>query len=450
MPKINRRASKIAKAQEKRTAAQDERAKRIAAHAARNKDKPGVHPKEPLINNYTDQELDRFLEECIAEASLTKTKAISQRKKSADQHVFVYDLLQRDNIRRMLSCVLAHCKQRSDALVFRSLDDVESLFLNDFGIDILPFFDGDREELQNRYDTDVRLFNGCHSVFLKRMMVYSMKSESLNCGKCNKPFDGKRYGAGNGEANHIADDTAKNVNERRKSFGVCALNFTLDVCDLIFEVCKIDMECCRCHNKFGACRYDELHPTCEGEYDYPVRLCFEVEMTEEFQRALLCIESLSSTPSSHSFEVICNVFENSTDFLSKDCFLFTKARWDCADSGTRKKMLHRTLLLVQKRMCGECLSCNKKFCHLPGRELADIDLHHIDWDSKLFNPSDGVLKSIHESLLENRKCGPLCRLCHLKVHHKPGENDRFVSMLGSKGYIIDSETGAMLRSVAIL
>ena len=448
MGKRERREANRARARAKQANQSNDREQRIAAHAARNNDKKGVHPKFPLVQNYTNPELQRFLRECEDESLLTKKTAISQRGKESCQHVYVYDLIQRPNIRRMLCCVLACCKQRSDAPVFRSLDDIVTFF-NSCNIDLLPFFDGDAEELQQRYDTDVRHCLGGHSTFLKRMMVYTMRSEQFSCGDCDKPFNGKRYGAENAEANHVFDDTAKEESERRKSFNVSADNFDCDVCDLLFELMKIDEECVYCHNKFGAANYKELHPICVGQYDWlancPVRLPFEVEQTTEFRRVRCCIETLSKNPSSLSFEDVYNGFENSTDFFAKDCFYFTKNQWDSADSETRKQMLHRVVITVQKRMCKECLQCGEQFWNRPGRELVGEDLHHILWDSKLFNPSEGAKKSIVESLGENRKCGQLCRGCHLKIHHKPGENERFVAMLGSNGYVIDSVTGEMSR-----
>ena len=439
-----------AKVAAKKAAVREERRLRIAAKAARNKDKPGVHCQHPLIDNYTNEECDNFIRECEEEAFLTMTTAMSQRGNTkSTQHIYIYHLLQRPNIKSMVKAVLAYCKRRDDARVFDgSLEDMISFF-NQFGINIVQFYEGDREELQERLDADVKHCQGGFSTFLKRMMVYTMRSESFSCGKCDKAFDGNRYGAENGEGNHVVDDNAKNESDRRKSFCVSSGNFDCDVCDLLFELMKIDMECVYCHNKFGVGRYDELHPICEGNYgwlgDCPARLPFEVEQTKEFRKVLRCIETLSKATSSLSFEDVYNGFENSTDFFAKDCFYFTKDRWDSADSSTREVMLHRVVTTVQKRMCKECLQCGKQFWNRPGRELIAMDLHHILWDSKLFNPSEGALKSIVESLGENRKCGPLCRGCHMKIHHKPGENERFLAMLGSNGYVIDSVTGEMSR-----
>ena len=450
MPKRYLNDARLAKVAAKKAALKKERKERIAARAARNKDKPGVHCQHPLLDNYTNEERQTFLRECEVEALLTKDTAISQRGNTkSTHHIYMYDLLQRPMIRSMVNEVLAYCKKRYDARVFDgSLDDMISFF-SEFGINIVQFYDGDREELQERFDTDVRHNQGGFSIFLKRMMVYTMRSESFSCGDCDEPFNGKRYGAENGEGNHVVDDNAKNESDRRKSFGVSADNFGRDVCDLLYELMKIDMECVFCHNKFGAANYKELHPTCEGEYGWlancPVRLPFEVEQTTEFRRVRCCIETLSKNPSSLSFEDVYNGFENSTDFFAKDCFYFTKDRWDSADSSTREVMLHRVVITVQKRMCKECLQCGEQFWNRPGRELVAMDLHHILWDSKLFNPSEGAKKSIVESLGENRKCGPLCRGCHMKIHHKPGENERFLAMLGSNGYVIDSVTGEMSR-----
>ena len=93
-------------------------------------------------------------------------------------------------------------------------------------------------------------------------------------------------------------------------------------------------------------------------------------------------------------------------------------------------------------MCGGCLRCGKKFCNLPLRELGGIDLHHVIEEKKLFNPSKGVFKTFDKSLEENRKLVPLCKPCHLHVHHMPGENDKFMAKLESKyGVDIDQSTG---------
>ncbi len=443
MPKKSKRASKLTRALAKKSAASSERAKRITEHAARNNDKPGVHPKKPLIQDYTDDECEVFLIECLAEALLTKNKAISQRKENtttaADEHRFMHDILQRDNVLRMVNGVLAYCKQRSDALVFESLNDVISFF-DSCDINIRHFY-GEDDELQSRFEADPR------STFLKRMMIYSFRNMQCACGKCGKRIVVVRYGAIGYESNHIFDDLAKDENERRKSFEVSCTNFSIDVCDLLFEVCKTDLECMFCHNKLGTCLYEDLPGICEGTYNFSIKMCFEAQDSNECKKALACIQSLCENRSTHSFEHICTVFEIQTDFFYKDCFLFTEDCWDNATSSTRKVMLHRIYLIVEKRMTGGCLLCKTIFCNLPARELMGIDLHHIEWVTKEFNPSEGVTKSFSESLSENRKCGPLCRLCHLMVHNKPGQNTHFMSMLGSNGYVVDTKTGEILRSV---
>jgi predicted HNH restriction endonuclease len=78
--------------------------------------------------------------------------------------------------------------------------------------------------------------------------------------------------------------------------------------------------------------------------------------------------------------------------------------------------------------------------------LGGIDLHHVIDAMKLFNPSEGVNKTIDESLKENRKLVPLCKKCHILIHHKDGENDRFMKTLKSK-YGVDAslEDGQLFR-----
>eukprot|EP00985_Skeletonema_marinoi_P026485 scaffold20550_cov232-Skeletonema_marinoi.AAC.2 len=119
-------------------------------------------------------------------------------------------------------------------------------------------------------------------------------------------------------------------------------------------------------------------------------------------------------------------------------------RWTCAGKSTRNLLLRRVYLQVEKRMCGGCLHCGEKFCNLPLRELGGIDLHHVIEEKKLFNPSEGVLKTFDKSLKENRKLVPLCKRCHLHVHHMPGENDKFMAKLESTYRVdIDQSTGVI-------
>eukprot|EP00984_Skeletonema_dohrnii_P036163 scaffold36821_cov161-Skeletonema_dohrnii-CCMP3373.AAC.1 len=429
----------LAKALAKQEAQRVERANRILAQASRNAGKPGTHLTNTLIEGFTETEYEAFINECRDEAKKTKEATASQ---SSPNHVHMYDLLQMPNVLKMVHGVMSHCKQTRDALIFRSLADVIAFF--DYcDVDICSFCGDDGEDLQSRYNADIQQVGG-HSTFLKRMMVYSLRRKQHSCGKCDRLIQDFLYGAVGFESNHVIDDTARNEDERIKSFEVSARNFGNDPCDLLFEMCKTDLECWHCHNHYGANRYEELPDHVVGEYNYPARPCFEAQQDTTCKEALACIQSLCEDASSHTFKHVTKTFEANTAFYYKDCFLFKKDLWDCAGASLRGEMLHRVYLQVEKRMCGACLLCNEKFCNLPGRELGGTDLHHVDWNSKSLNPSEGSKKSFDESLRENRKLAPLCKPCHLKVHNQPGENDRFMSILGSK-YVVDKKTGEISR-----
>jgi hypothetical protein len=298
-------------------------------------------------------------------------------------------------------------------------------------VDITKFCD----DLHARYDEDIRRSGVC--MFLKRILLYTIRCEQVCCGKCGRQIDDLLYGAVGFEGNHVADDNAESDDERIKCFNPDIHAFDGDLVDALFEICKTRLECWRCHNHYGACNYDELPDKCVRNYDFKAAPCFVAQEAVQCRNALACIKDLLRNVSSHSFQYICKTFDNNTVFHYKDCFLFNKERWNAASRSTREKMLRRVYLQVEKRACGCCLHCEEKFCNLPARELGGIDLHHVIDAMKLFNPSEGVDKTLDESLKENRKLVPLCKKCHVLIHHKAGENDRFMKTLKSK-YGVDA------------
>lgn len=52
------------------------------------------------------------------------------------------------------------------------------------------------------------------------------------------------------------------------------------------------------------------------------------------------------------------------------------------------------------------------------KNLSALEFHHIDSDSKIFEPSDSKSFSIEKLRKEMSKCVLLCANCHREEHHK--------------------------------
>ncbi len=404
--------------------------------------KRGLHPTTQLLRNFTQQQFNSFYAEL-----LTMAKEVSDDTKTqcpnSGEHVPIHSILQKPSIRNIIFEIMAKSKRNFNALRFDSLETIIQFFTTN-GVDITKFCD----QLRACYDGDLRHANNGVCIFLKRMLLYTIRCEQGCCGKCGVAIDNLLYGAVGFESNHVADDNAESDDERIKCFNANIGAFgTGDLVDSLFEICKTRLECWKCHNHFGACNYDELPDKCVRNYDFEAAPCFVAQERVECKNALACIKDLlCRNATSRSFEYICTEFQSNTVFHYQDCFLFNEERWNAASRSTREKMLHRVYLHVEKRVCGSCLHCGETFCNLPARELGGIDLHHVIDAMKLFNPSEGVNKTIDESLKENRKLVPLCKKCHILIHHKDGENDRFMKTLKSK-YGVDAslEDGQLFR-----
>eukprot|EP00985_Skeletonema_marinoi_P006588 scaffold2848_cov91-Skeletonema_marinoi.AAC.2 len=417
-----------ANGQEQKTAALE---KKVNAKAK----KPGKHPTKRLMNKFNLDQFNAFYDELCAMAKEVKVDTDAQCPNSG-RHVPIYDILQKSNIRTIIYEVMAVCKRNNNALKLDRLGTIIQFFSTN-GIDIRDFC----HDLQKRYDADVK---DVHKVsdFLKRMLLYTLRNEQGCCGKCGRTIEDVIYGAVGYESNHVLDDNATSDEERIKCFDANITAFHDDPVDALFELCKTRIECWRCHNHYGACAFDELPKTCEKNYDFEAVPCFAAQQDDQCKKVLACIKELLLDVATLTFNTVCTTFESNTDFRYKDCFLFNKERWTRAGKLTRNIMLRRVYLQVEKRMCGGCLRCGEKFCNLPLRELGGIDLHHVIEEKKLFNPSEGVLKTFDVSLKENRKLVPLCKLCHIHVHHMPGENDKFMAKLESTYRVdIDQSTG---------
>eukprot|EP00985_Skeletonema_marinoi_P000996 scaffold412_cov118-Skeletonema_marinoi.AAC.1 len=421
-----------------------QRAARTQEIAASKSNKKGTHPTNPIHGQFTRPGFDLFYNEIIALAKETKDEAISRRAIPQNRHVFIHELLQKANIRLLIFEVFKVCCKHHDALNFQSLEEIIAFFSKN-GVDITVFCDDDEEDeeddgLQSRYDEDVANCKGGKSAFLKRMLLYTLRNEQHCCGKCGRKIDCHLFGGIGFESNHIKDDYAESDEDKIK---YCEANITLflgNLCDALYEISKTDLECSLCHDRHGYCRYDQLPDKVERDYNFPIRPCFEAQQSDECKQVLICIESLQINAAKLSFEDVSQKFSDKTVIHSNDAFGFNEERWNAANKRTRRKMLHGAYLSSEKRMTGGCYLCEESHCKRPLRNLRATDLHHVLPDEKDFNPSEGVNKSVDVSLTEDRKTCPLCKRCHMRVHHRAGENDRFMKKLQSK-YCVDELTG---------
>ena len=424
-----------------------QRTARIEQINASRAKKKGTHPQNRIKGQFSRQKFNAFYNELKELAKETQDEAILHRGPNRPlNHKFLYEILQKPNIENLIFETFKVCCRHNDRLEFKSLEQVIKFF-SDNDVDIVSFVNEqeDDDDIQSRYDKDVA--SGGVSAFLKRMLLYTLRIEQFNCGKCGKLIEERLFGGPEFQSNHIRDDYAQNDEEKIKYKDANINLFLGDLCDALYEICKTSLECAGCHDKHGFLPYAQMPDRNKRTYNFPIRPIVAVQQSVEGRQVLNCIEGLKTNVASRSFADISRTLSEQTLIHSNDAFGFNESTWNNANASTRIQMLSRAYFSAEKRMAGGCMLCGEIHCNLTVRDQRGGDLHHVEESEKNWDPSTGVNKPVAEALQENRKTCLLCKKCHVLVHHRVRSNEAFMDKLLSK-YCVDESTGEIFARPA--
>ena len=126
---------------------------------------------------------------------------------------------------------------------------------------------------------------------------------------------------------------------------------------------------------------------------------------------------------------------------------FNKAYWVKATTVSRRnEMLKSAYLQGEKRLSRGCYYCHEDYANVPLRDIPGLDGHHIWEILKLFNPSEGASKPIHEARMEHRKCFPLCKCCHMRITYNKPSTYYFSTMMRRDGFRINYDIGIIYKT----
>ena len=389
---------------------------------------------DPLPNPHLNpldfmQAYDKFYAEIVRLAKKIPSghanhKPISQILEETEMRNLIVRLL-------YLMSMATNDPNRSDL----TLDSIIGMF-SAVGVDLNQF----RDDLEARFEKDNT------NVFLKRMLVYTIRFKQCACACCGRKILIFTFGALGFESNHHPDDNATCDDEKTKWFDVSASNFARPLQDIIFELCtKTRLECWLCHSRFPPATDLVLPTVCHGDYSQfsKPRPLFEVQESEEGIAAYQCVERiLNRDVTTQSFQDVAEALVRETFYTDhRDAVTFTEAMWTESGRQAREYHMKRTLLRAEKRLAGACIMCLLLFATLPAVALQGADGHHVVESKKKFNPSEGASKNIDDACLEHRKCFVLCKCCHMKITHNESARKEFMAKMKGAGYAVDMATG---------
>ena len=131
--------------------------------------------------------------------------------------------------------------------------------------------------------------------------------------------------------------------------------------------------------------------------------------------------------------------EEATGYNRMDLADFENKEYDDAKPSDKINFLKMIEYYFERREAGGCFMscCDKRFRNKPRKDFCWFDGHHASSDSKEDEPSRYRNMSVEKARLERRRCVPLCRPCHMEVHHTPGKDNEFMTELKNEHTVGD-------------
>ena len=380
-------------------------------------------------------------EAMIKRAKIVDELAIEKgiKKKGNKNHKSVCEIYQEPEVENLINTMFALRLSKKDY----TLRQTEDLFKTVKGpdgnpVDIKLF----REDWEAQFKKGKGLqFN------LWLCFIYMMRYKQYGCPGCDSIQDDHTFG-GNGESNHVAADGAKagSSEANTKSFGLDYHSAYMAGERIVAEYAETQYECECCHNHFGSTKpYWDLDSICYGKggekYKQLLGVCVysDVQVTAECKKVHAAVDELiASDLSKLPYIDLRKLFEFQRYDL-RDITLFREPDWEENQSNRQRiRWVKQIEYYYEKRSIGGCFLCGKSILNGPARDFCSIDSHHVDPKGKDRNPSECVNMNLKEGRLERRKCCPLCRPCHVKVHNVESKGDEFDKKLAKGGYALKS------------
>ena len=193
----------------------------------------GSTKKKKKFFTFTEESYEAFYAELISKAEDVPS--------SHSGHTRIADILDCDKMKSLICLIFQILSSHTRSKIRKqcTLEHVVKMF-RAVDIDIYDFRD-DIDEKFEKYEL---------GVFLKMMLVYTIRKKQGACACCGREVEDFLFGAIGFESNHWEDD--KDINgdtEGSKCFDICAGNFGRSLMDILFELAKTRLECWVCHNK---------------------------------------------------------------------------------------------------------------------------------------------------------------------------------------------------------
>ena len=172
----------------------------------------------------------------------------------------------------------------------------------------------------------------------------------------------------------------------------------------------------------------------------------EIQESPECKNVHRLIGSLVENPQGVTYDkLVERVHEAQQTYHILDITHYREKEWNEADVRERKIYLKMIEYYYEKRSVGVCFLCGEKLFDNVLRQLCGFDLHHVDPSGKEHNPSRSKYLDLDQGRTERRKCVPLCKKCHIRVHNVDDDekafNDKF-----NKSYELDDDTTVVVCS----
>ena len=383
----------------------------------------------------------------IAEARKTFELAKEKFGDVNSNHVPLYKIFGKPEFEKLIKYIICHDGIKKN--VKYDLDSLANIFERLGGVNIYEFRTPD--------EWKSTLVNQSASIVLHQMYIFTLRVLQEECAQAEPeeyPIENMRFGGSfTHQSNHIRADGAPPESEdaKSKNFGLDVGALRRSVVEITDEACKTMLTSVQKHNvgwpwdKPNRDMPTELYRK-EGYSDVVKVVPFSVVQDSDKGREVhALIDKLvaninNDSEKTYKADYVTKLVEEATGYDRRDLADFENKKYDDATKSEKIDFLKMIEYYFERREAGGCFMpcCTRLFRNSPRKDFCWFDGHHAKDDSKEDSPSQYRKMSVEQARLERRRCVPLCRPCHMEVHHTPGKDDEFKTEL-EKEHTVESD-----------